>query len=226
MIWKLHHRAETVSTNLDAREGRHGDVYTADFQSAGRGRLDHRWLSPPKTNLMLSAVVSVAELAVDQAATFPLAVGLAVCRAVTPFVRETPQLKWPNDVYIGGKKVCGILCERHGELVVAGIGVNVKPQTFPDEIAARATTLGLDSVEVVRDAVLRELSEIYIRWHEGGFAAIYPEIAERDFLKGRNLQVRQTDTDREPVRGICGGILPDGSLEVGGRSVYAGEVVW
>jgi len=223
MNWKLHHRDATESTNLDARAGGHGDVYTADYQSAGRGRLDHRWLSPPKTNLMMSAVVSVADMPVDQAATLPLAAGLAVCRALSPMAKSTPMLKWPNDVLIDGKKVCGILCERHGDLVIVGIGVNVKPQSFPPEIAARATTLGLESVESVRDAVLKELGEVYERWHDVGFAAVYPEIAAIDFLAGCKVRIRQTDDDGNPVEGLCGGVQLDGSLEVCGCKVFAGE---
>ena len=79
---RIHHKAETASTNLDARSGHHGDVFTADYQTAGRGRLDHKWESPPKTNLMMSAVLSVEGLAPEKVATLPLVVGLAVIKAV------------------------------------------------------------------------------------------------------------------------------------------------
>ena len=73
--WRITHFAETASTNLLAKEGRPGDVFTADYQSAGRGRLDHRWISPPGENLMMSAVVDVAGMDPQEAATLPLAVG-------------------------------------------------------------------------------------------------------------------------------------------------------
>ena len=79
------------------------------------------------------------------------------------------------------------------------------------------------TVPLVRDAVLRVLGNLYVRWRAPGFEAIYPQIAEVDFLKGKTLAVRQTDDDAEPVRGVCGGILPDGALDVGGTKVYAGE---
>ena len=76
--WRITHVEETESTNLLARSGRPGDVFTADYQTAGRGRLDHRWLAERGQNLMMSAVIDVAGLAAEHAATLPLAVGLAV----------------------------------------------------------------------------------------------------------------------------------------------------
>lgn len=232
IAWRIHHKAETVSTNLDAREGRPGDVFTADFQTAGRGRLDHKWLSPPGTNLMMSVVLSVEGLAHEQVATLPLVVGLAVAKAMPEDRVRDVKLKWPNDVLIAGKKIAGILCERAGEAVIAGIGVNVNQTEFSPEIAERATSLALlgektakcgGTVEAARDDVLSELDKWYGAWREAGFAAVYPEIAAIDFLKGRRISVRQTDDDCVPLCGLSDGIMADGSLSVGGRSVYAGE---
>ena len=243
--WRIHHKDETESTNLDARAGVHGDVFTADYQTAGRGRLDHKWHSPPKTNLIMSVVLSVEGLVPDQVATLPLVAGLSSIKALQKFVtgeedlrHETGdlELKWPNDVLISGKKLAGILCERHGDNVIIGIGVNVNQTEFVPEIATRATSLALltgkrfpdrfmeeIAITSVRTAVLRELDRWYSRWRSGGFSAVYPEIAAVDFLKGREIAVRQTDTDAVPVAGVCGGIQPDGSLDVGGTSIYAGE---
>ena len=229
MIWKIYHKAETVSTNLDARDGRLGDVFTADFQTAGRGRLDHKWLSPPGANLMMSAVLDVGGLSPESLATLPLVVGLAVAQAVARFLGPVPScLKWPNDVLVGGKKISGILCERHGDCVIAGIGVNVKQRKFAPEIAKRATSLeSLGSVPIsvasVRDAVLERLGALYEMWRSEGFAAVYPMIQAIDCLRGQTLAVRQIDDDNEPIRGVCGGIQPDGSLRVGETDVYAGE---
>lgn len=240
--WRIHHKAETASTNLDARTGAHGDVFTADYQTAGRGRLDHKWLSPPDTNLMMSVVLSVDGLAPEQVATLPLVVGLATIRALQGFVAGEKdlrhktgdlKLKWPNDILLDGKKVAGILCERSGDTVIAGIGVNVGQTEFDKTIADRATSLEIvdpalvsrlpSSVLSVRDAILAELGKWYGIWREKGFAAVYPEIAAVDCLKGLEIAVRQADDDAAPVSGVCGGIQPDGSLDVGGTKVYAGE---
>ena len=101
MHWRIHSKAKTGSTNIDARDGSPGDVFTADFQTAGRGRLDHKWLSPPGTNLMMSIVLPVAGLPPEQVATLPLVVGLAIVRAISRIAPgATPALKWPNDVLI------------------------------------------------------------------------------------------------------------------------------
>ena len=254
--WRIHHKTETVSTNLDARGGAHGDVFTADYQTAGRGRLDHKWLSPPKTNLMMSVVLSVEGLAPEQVSTLPLVAGLAVAKAVGSDVLGRPQppenedsvlnrlraarrsaptvqLKWPNDVLVDDKKIAGVLCERNGDNVIAGIGVNVGQTEFDKEIADRATSLqivcgapgcrALPSLDTVRDQILSKLDRWYGIWREKGFAAVYPEIAAIDFLKGREIAVRQTDDDSTPVSGVSNGIMPDGSLDVGGTKVYAGE---
>ncbi len=231
-VWRIHHKEQTASTNTDARAGRHGDVFTADFQTAGRGRLDHKWLSPPGTNLMMSVVLSADGLSPDHAATLPLVVGLAVARGLGDLVVgaacPAPLLKWPNDVLIGGKKVAGILCERIDDRIIAGIGVNVGQRSFAPEIADRAVSLAVSAgfdgpVRKVRDAVLASVGALYERWRRDGFPAVHPQVAEIDFLRGRTLAVRQTDDDSEPICGVCGGIAPDGSLDVGGVSVYAGE---
>lgn len=221
MNWRLHHRAETVSTNLDARQGLPGDVFTADFQTAGRGRLDHKWLSPPGENLMMSVVLPVEGLAPDHVSTLPLVVGLSVAETLGG------RIKWPNDVLVDGRKLAGILCERHGDRVVAGIGVNVGQRTFSPEIAARATSLAVLGrempVSVVRDRILAALGRNFPFWRDHGFGAVHPLVAALDELKGRPVSVRQADDDATPVSGICGGIRPDGTLDVAGVPVYAGE---
>ena len=229
MKWKIHHCEQTLSTNIDARGGFPGDVFTADFQTGGRGRLDHKWQSPKGENLMMSAVLDAKGLSPEQIATFPLAAGLAVLRGLSPYLRGiSPALiKWPNDIIVCERKIAGILCERCNEMVVAGIGVNVNQRDFPEEIKNRATSLALlgsaAGVGTVRESILSALAAVYGQWREGGFAAIHPEIAACDYLQGRMLAVSQTDEDSEPICGICGGIQRDGSLLVGDRNVYAGE---
>lgn len=232
MKYRIFHKISTESTNLDARAGRPGDVFTADFQTAGRGRLDHKWQSAAGENLMMSVVLSVGDRPPDQVATLPLAVGLAVIRGLSPFVRQglspsEPLLKWPNDVLVDGRKLAGILCERHGDHVIAGIGVNVKQSKFAKDIEKRAISLvqmGTDpKIEQVRDAILAALTEVVATWRRDGFAAILSDLAACDCLRGRMLGVMQTDDDRAPIRGLCGGIQEDGSLLVGDTRIYAGE---
>lgn len=230
MDWRIHHKSVTDSTNIDARAGRHGDVFTADFQTCGRGRLDHKWLSAPGENLIMSVVLDVDGVPPDEAATLPLVVGLAVADGLRGIAQSDLALKWPNDILADSKKLSGILCERHGDCVVAGIGVNVNQTEFSAEIAARATSLavlcgGRDTIDVacIRDSVLQVLASRYGEWRERGFASLLPEIARIDALKGRWVSIMQTDADESPVTGVCGGIAEDGSLLVGGARIYAGE---
>ena len=240
----IHHKPETASTNLDARAGRHGDVFTADFQTAGRGRLDHKWLSAPGENLILSAVLDVGNMPPDRVATLPLVVGLAVIEGLSPLLPKelSPRLKWPNDVLVDGRKLAGILCERHGDTVIVGLGVNVKQREFAPEIAEKATSLSLllgpvpagkgpvpaskgsvPALTQVRDAILMALGRLYATWREEGLSPFLGRLAELDFLRGRTISVRQTDDDTKPFQGVCEGIAADGSLLVGGQAIYAGE---
>ena len=231
MKWRIIHKAVTASTNADAHHGKPGDVFTADFQTAGRGRLDHVWKSCAGKNLMMSAVVDVSGLEPERVATFPLVVGLSVCEAVEMMGRSLQALlKWPNDVLVGGRKLAGILCERFGDSVIAGVGVNVGEREFPSDIADRATSLSLllpagavPAVDEVRDAVLERLAANLPAWRERGLAAHLPRLAARDCLAGREIAVLRTDGDAEPARGACGGIAEDGSLIVAGERIYAGE---
>ena len=237
MKYRIHHKAVTASTNLDARAGLPGDVYTAAEQTAGRGRLTHKWLSPPGANLTMSVVFDVEGLDVDRVSTFPLMVGLAVRDALMKFLpagdrkrERSVQLKWPNDVLVEGKKIAGILCERQGGRVIAGIGVNVNQTAFAPEIADRATSLlnlrgpgGLTSLDVVRDAVLEALRVRYGEWRAKGFVAMHADYAQVDALAGKTISVFQTDDDANPVTGRCDGVMPDGTLLVAGVPIFAGE---
>ncbi len=226
------HRAETTaSTNADAREGRPGDVFVAEFQTAGRGRLDHEWHAARGENLTFSVVLDATGAAPAQVATLPLVAGLAVARAVCAFLgMDAPAIavKWPNDVLVGGRKICGILCERNGDSVIVGVGLNVNQTSFPAEIAARATSMRLVAGRAfdrdnVLNGVVAEICGLHSRWMCGGFAALRGGFAAFDLLKGREVAVLATDGDASPVRGLCGGVQEDGSLLVGETRVYAGE---
>lgn len=230
MEFRFHRKETTASTNADAREGRPGDVFVAEFQTAGRGRLDHEWHAARGENLTFSAVLAAADMSPAEVATLPLVVGLAVTRAVEALLGNPSQVavKWPNDVLVGGKKICGILCERNGDAVIAGVGLNVNQVDFPAEIAARATSLRLVAEtpfdrEGVLNGVVAEIGDMHSRWLRGGFAALRGGFAAVDYLKGRMVSVFSTDDDKAPFEGLCGGVQEDGSLLVGSTKVYAGE---
>ena len=236
MDWRIRHNAVTESTNRDALGGMPGDVFTAGMQTAGRGRLDHKWLSPPGENLMMSAVVDVTDMPPQEAATLPLIAGLSVAEAMCGIFtshgvdRLCPvvKVKWPNDVHVAGRKICGILCERNGDRVIVGIGVNVNQTVFAHEISNLATSVRMETgtphnIDGVRDAVLSVFAGNIARLRTAGFQSLLPRLEEFDCLKGRHVTVRRTDDDGEPVSGRCGGIRSDGTLDVAGEAVSAGE---
>ena len=229
--WRIYWKSATGSTNVDAREGVHGDVYVADFQTSGRGRLDHRWLAPAGVNLTFSAVLDVSGMPPEEVATMPLVAGLAVARTANRILEGRSArltVKWPNDVLVDGRKLAGILCERNGDVAIIGIGVNVNQTSFPPEIAGKAVSLasvtgGRFERDEVLERILDELSNLHLRWRKDGFAPLCGDISGFDHLRGRMVSVMQTDADQRPVTGLCGGIQPDGTLLVGATRIYAGE---
>ena len=151
----LYHAYTVGSTNslaMDAAaEGApEGSVFVAEQQTAGRGRGTHRWYSANSAGIYCSVVLRPS-VAPSEALALSLAAGLAVHSAVQeidPTLK--PDLKWPNDVLIGGKKFCGILTEMNAEVtrvryMVVGIGINVNQVKFPPELQSIATSLRLST---------------------------------------------------------------------------------
>jgi BirA family biotin operon repressor/biotin-[acetyl-CoA-carboxylase] ligase len=141
-----HHRL-TDSTNERARElavagAPSGTIVTADEQSAGRGQHGRRWSAPAGKALLYSAILRPLG---PEHALLPIAAGLAVCEAIESVADVRCGLKWPNDVWIGERKVAGVLIEaRPPEFAVIGVGVNVAidPGEFPPDLRRPATSVG------------------------------------------------------------------------------------
>ena len=170
----LHHFYKISSTNTAAMAAAadgaaHGSVLLAEEQTAGRGRGANEWQSPRSTGIYCSAVVRPSVPPSD-VLVLSLAAGLAVQTAIQQVdSRVQPDLKWPNDLLIDGKKVCGILTEMNAEAtrvryIVVGIGINVNQATFPKDLAATSLRLVTGSewsrVELVA-ALLKSLDREY-----------------------------------------------------------------
>jgi BirA family transcriptional regulator, biotin operon repressor / biotin---[acetyl-CoA-carboxylase] ligase len=151
----IHHYYEIGSTNTTAMEAAQGgapegSVFLAEQQTAGRGRAAHVWHSAQSTGIYCSVILRPA-LPPSEVLVLALAVGLAVHAAVEEIDSKVAvDLKWPNDVLVGGKKVCGILTEMNAEptrvrYIVAGIGINVNQTSFPGELKDIATSLRLET---------------------------------------------------------------------------------
>ncbi len=173
--------AETGSTNADlaeaARRGEPGGtVLITDYQSAGRGRLGRTWTAPPGTSIAMSVLLRPVGVDPQRWTWLPLLAGLAVTEAVRRAAGLDAVLKWPNDVLLGERKLCGILAERvetsTGPACVIGMGINVA-LTEADLPVPTATSLALAAEQAGRPApartavileVLRELGVIVPRW--------------------------------------------------------------
>ena len=149
----VHFARETDSTNLWikrlAKEGAsEGTLALAEFQSAGRGRLGRSWEVPEGTSVMMSILLR-PKFEPQYAPTLTLVMGMAVAKAVKNLGFDV-SIKWPNDVVVSHKKICGILTEmgvRDGKIdyAVIGVGINVNIREFPEEMADKATSLYLES---------------------------------------------------------------------------------
>ncbi|MEO6858337.1 MAG: biotin--[acetyl-CoA-carboxylase] ligase [Solirubrobacteraceae bacterium] len=212
------HLRHTDSTNTRARElaaagAPHGTVVTAAEQSAGRGRQGRTWTAPPGRALLCSVLVR------DPPRLLPLLAGAAVAQVVGP----QAQVKWPNDVLIGGRKVAGILVEGrpHERWAVVGVGVNValRPSDFPAELRERATSMGL-SPDAIEPTLLHLLDALGARLSRSP-EEILEEIRGLDALRGHSVRW-------SGGQGRAEGIDGEGRLLVttddGPRALDAGEV--
>ncbi|HEY2651276.1 MAG TPA: biotin--[acetyl-CoA-carboxylase] ligase [Solirubrobacteraceae bacterium] len=181
---RIHYRA-VDSTNARARKlaergAPHGTLVTAGRQTAGKGRQGRSWVAPAGRALLCSVVVR------DPPMLLPLAAGIAVAEEAGP----NAQLKWPNDVLIGGRKVAGILVEgrpQHGWAVV-GIGLNVAvdERDLPPELRERAAGLGRSPSEI--EPTLSRLLAGLERWIAAPSETVLAALRARDALFGRHVQ--------------------------------------
>jgi BirA family biotin operon repressor/biotin-[acetyl-CoA-carboxylase] ligase len=235
----LHDFAELDSTSTTARElaaggAAHGTVVIADAQRAGRGRLGRSWASPAGKNLYLSAVLR-SELPAERLAQISLLAGVALCETVREWCPA--EIKWPNDVLAGGRKVVGILAEMDGaasgRIVVLGIGVNLNAELddFPAELRDKAGSLRLVTGTPIDRArftarLLNTLEVRYEQWHHEGFAPIAAAWRSLTPLIGRQIRVQEPGG---VVEGAVIDIADDGALRLrlaDGREhrVVAGDV--
>ena len=235
-------RVHQLADVLDGKATLHGAVVAADRQTAGKGRRGRVWESPAGANIYFSLLLRPT-FAPDKASMLTLLIAYGVkCGIERQMVSDASQcgIKWPNDVVIDGKKVCGILTEMYLEgnsidHVIVGVGVNVGKQNFAPELVDKATSLEDACGQVFdRSRLLADILEVFEEEYES-FAA-EDAIADLKFFKekynaclvNRDREVCVLDPKGE-YRGIARGIndtgellveLQDGSL----KEVYAGEV--
>ena len=235
----VHFARETDSTNLWikrlAKEGAsEGTLALAEFQSAGRGRLGRSWEVPEGTSVMMSILLR-PKFEPQYAPTLTLVMGMAVAKAVKNLGFDV-SIKWPNDVVVSHKKICGILTEmgvRDGKIdyAVIGVGINVNIKEFPEEMADKATSLYLESgKEFDRSQIPGLVMEAFEEYYEKFAATCDLSGLKEEYesiLANYDQPVRVLA--KEPYEGVARGITDGGELLVEKTdgtivAVSAGEV--
>ncbi len=214
--FQVRHYERLGSTNDEAQrlaaEGApHGTVVHTDEQTAGRGRLSRRWLSPPG-NLYLSIVLR-PDVAPARVAEIGFLAALAVADSVDALLPRQLRatLKWPNDVLVSDGKIAGILAEQAGDAVILGIGLDVLQA--PTGLSYKVSTIvgcgGLATVDGARDRVLAALANWMNVWEQDGFAAIRAAWLARAHPVGSALSVQMGDRF---INGLFAGLDDEGAL--------------
>ncbi len=214
-----------------------GLLVAADAQNSGRGRMARKWFSPPGCNLYFSFLLRprTPPRCVPQVA---LIAAVALAHAVEALVSEiSVALKWPNDLFVAGRKAAGILCEMEAEpdlvrhlVVGVGVNVNIPQREFPSEFAASATSLRVAAGRPVsRTALLasflNHFEPAWEEWLAHGLAPFLAEWRRLSLLDGRRIAV---ENGCETIRGTVIGLSPEGGLlvqtpDAGPRAVMSGD---
>ena len=231
----------TDSTNVQARRlaeahAPHGTLVVSDRQDGGKGRRGRSWASPSGVGIWMSLILR-PEIAPSSASMLTLAAALAVREGIQEETGLSPLIKWPNDLVLNGKKICGILTEMSTELmeiqyVITGIGINVNQREFPSEIRDTATSLSLEAGRCFRRssliaAILKAFEKDYAAFLKTGDLSLLLE-EYNACLVNRGKEVCILDPSGE-YRAVAEGIDESGSLLVTlpdgtRREIISGEV--
>lgn len=232
---------ETDSTNTRisvlAKEGApEGTVAWADYQTAGKGRRGRSWESPAGNNLYFSILLR-PDIKPEKAPMLTLVMAYSVAKAIENAEKMQVQIKWPNDLILSKKKICGILTEmslvgNQIDYVVIGVGINVNRREFPQELQEKATSLCIEKGEAVDcerllGQILREFAEQYDQFLEIQDLLFLQEEYEQ-MLVNKNQEVLVLEPGNE-YQGLALGINREGELLVKRENgeteaVFAGEV--
>ena len=229
------------STNTKAQELAEkgypsGTLVVADKQESGKGRRGRSWVSPSGTGIFMTLMIK-PDINPNNASMLTLVAALAVAKAITSVTGEEAMIKWPNDIVVNSKKVCGILTEMNAQFdyinhIVVGIGINVHNESFPEEISQMASSIMIEAgvKRFHRAQIIAETMSYFEQYYDTflktqDLSALVREYDE--LLVNRNKSVRVLDP-KEPFDGKAMGITPKGELIVdtweSRKLVSSGEV--
>ncbi len=239
--WQIHYFDELTSTQdraarLADEGAEEGVVVIAETQSAGQGRLGRQWYSPPERNLYASVILR-PKLASSAVACLNLMAGVAAAEAIETVAPGIVALKWPNDVWLRGKKTGGILAKAVTDghqlayvLLGIGLNLNLRITDIPDDLRRIATSVEIETGSAcdrsaVAAALFSRLHNRYTEMQRDGFAAIRPLWERYSALTGKKVTV--ADAGKQQT-GVVKGIDEEGALlldtGVGTARILAGDV--
>lgn len=229
------------STNTKAQELAEkgypsGTLVVADKQESGKGRRGRSWVSPSGTGIFMTLMIK-PDINPNNASMLTLVAALAVAKAITSVTGEEAMIKWPNDIVVNCKKVCGILTEMNAQFdyinhIVVGIGINVHNESFPEEISQMASSLMIEAggKRFHRAQIIAETMSYFEQYYDTFLKTQDLSALVREYdklLVNRNKSVRVLDP-KEPFDGKAMGITPKGELIVdtweSRKLVSSGEV--
>lgn len=234
---KIIHLRKTASTNdacgnLISKNAEEGTVVIADEQTKGRGRFKRQWHSPNKDGLYFSILLKPDKNL--NHSFLSLCSGLAAANCIKKLFKLNAKIKWPNDILINSRKISGILIEKKGSFVIAGIGINVnnKLSSFTAELRNKATSIFIETKknadkEIFLSKLLEEFERIYIAFLKRENNILIKKIISISDTMGKNIKIRNGDSFYE---GYAIGIDESGALILKLKNdkiikIYSGEIV-
>ncbi|WP_018933733.1 biotin--[acetyl-CoA-carboxylase] ligase [Gracilibacillus lacisalsi] len=241
---RIDFRQELASTqdlaHALARKGaEHGTVVTTSKQLSGRGRMDRRWVSDHDGGIWMSIILRPS-IPPHQASQMTLFVAVTLVETLERITGQKIQIKWPNDLFIDGRKISGILTEMQAELeaiqyLIIGFGINVNQLStdFPEELKEKSTSLRIASGqewnlrEMIQD-ILQDFELAYQSYLQTGFEPIKAKWLKHAYKLKEKIHVK---TNQEEYNATVNGITDDGALVVlkdnqDERVIYSAEITW
>ncbi len=215
-------RFDTCTSTNDILKREKGDfvIAVAREQTAGRGQRGNTWISDRGKNLLFSILVTPERLNAGDAFVLSQGIALSICDVLVHYIpKERVSIKWPNDIYVDRRKICGILIENdlQGRSVtrsIIGCGINVNQMSFPEGLAAPATSMAMESGrEQSCETVLREVVDAFARTYTDIYDGHYEHIRElyHEHLFFRGVQAHYEDKDGE-FDGVISHVENDGHI--------------
>ncbi|MCP3923520.1 MAG: biotin--[acetyl-CoA-carboxylase] ligase [Desulfobacterales bacterium] len=218
---------ETDSTNIKARDlaeegAEEGTIVIAESQTMGRGRKGRSWYTGKGSGIFLSLILR-PPLAPTEVAITTLMTAIAMVEAVKSVTKVEPKIKWPNDLLLGGKKICGILTEVSTEMdsvnyIIVGIGININTEavSFPKEIKNIATSLHIETGEkfkrkLITQSFLKSFEKLYNILKNRNFNHIMKEWKKHSDMIGKRVEI---EIFERKIKGVVEDIEDDGVLRV------------